>query len=176
MSLLFRLALTLLHAAFRTKLNLFDESRVLFRVLPHDLDLNLHMNNGRYLTLMDLGRVDLFVRTGIFRLGVARGWQPVVGSEVIRFKRSLKLFQTFELRSRLITWDQKWFLMEQSFWQNDVLCAQAQIQGLLRAKTGNVPPAEVLTAMGHASLAAPADDKASLTHRVWQEIGTLWSR
>lgn len=30
-------------------------SIVTFRVWPHDLDLSVHMNNGRYLTLMDLG-------------------------------------------------------------------------------------------------------------------------
>jgi hypothetical protein len=50
---LFWLALALL---WRRKLDpRHDVSRLTFRVLPTDLDLNGHMNNGRYLTIMDLG-------------------------------------------------------------------------------------------------------------------------
>lgn len=65
MNLIFRLIRVIVHAVFREKLGPFDESKVNFRVLPNDLDLNFHMNNGRYLTLMDLGRIDYFVRCGI---------------------------------------------------------------------------------------------------------------
>jgi len=36
---------------------LFEESRVGFRVLPTGCDVNLHMNNGRYLAFMDQGRL-----------------------------------------------------------------------------------------------------------------------
>ena len=31
-----------------------EESRVSFRVLPTDCDINFHMNNGRYLSLMEV--------------------------------------------------------------------------------------------------------------------------
>jgi acyl-CoA thioesterase FadM len=46
----------------RGPLDLLGESVVRFRVWPGDLDFNLHMNNGRYLTLMGLGRLDLMAR------------------------------------------------------------------------------------------------------------------
>ena len=36
-----------------------------FRVLPHDIDINLHLNNGRYLQLIDLNRAEWLIRTGI---------------------------------------------------------------------------------------------------------------
>src|SRR6185503_3961101 len=39
--------------------DLKHESNLSLRVWPNDLDLNIHVNNGRYLTLMDLGRMDL---------------------------------------------------------------------------------------------------------------------
>ncbi len=42
------------------------------RVLPNDLDPSLHMNNGRYLAIMDLGRIDLLIRSGIGPRGVAQ--------------------------------------------------------------------------------------------------------
>ena len=54
-----RLAKTLVTAPFRSRLRPTDASTVHFLVWPNDLDMNRHMNNGRYLTLMDLGRFDL---------------------------------------------------------------------------------------------------------------------
>ena len=38
------------------------------RVWFNDLDINFHMNNGRYMTICDLTRVDLFVRSGLGKL------------------------------------------------------------------------------------------------------------
>lgn len=53
---------------------LFEESRVAFCVWPNDCDLNLHMNNGRYLSLMDLGRVYLTAQSGLLREALRRRW------------------------------------------------------------------------------------------------------
>ena len=39
--------------------------RIRVTTLPTDIDLLRHMNNGRYLSLFDLGRWDLLVRTGL---------------------------------------------------------------------------------------------------------------
>ena len=33
-------------------------ARTSFRVMPHDIDMFGHMNNGRYLQIMDVARVD----------------------------------------------------------------------------------------------------------------------
>jgi len=66
-----------------------DVSRVPFRVLPNDLDLQKHMNNGVYLSIMDLGRMDLMVRSGVWRELSARGYYPVVVSSTITYRRSL---------------------------------------------------------------------------------------
>lgn len=74
MNLIFRLAKVLITAFFRDRLSLLDESVLEFRVLPTDLDVNLHMNNARYLSVMDLGRLDLLVRAGLFATLVWRHW------------------------------------------------------------------------------------------------------
>ena len=39
-----------------------------FRCRPWDLDMFMEMNNGRVLTLYDLGRFDLSIRTGLAKL------------------------------------------------------------------------------------------------------------
>ena len=47
---------------------LLEASRAVFRVLPNDCDMNLHMNNGRYLSFMDLGRVHLMAQSGLLKV------------------------------------------------------------------------------------------------------------
>ena len=125
-----------------------------FRVSLGDLDTNIHMNNGRYLSLMDLGRVDMALRSGIYQTALRRRWMPVIGSAMVRFRRSLGPFQKFELRTRLVGWDDRWFFFEQRFESGDVLYALAQVRATFRSKGRALPPAEVLTA-GGVSLSPP---------------------
>jgi hypothetical protein len=51
LNLYLRLFLTILRALRAPRLVLGDTVELTLRVLPTDLDLNGHMNNGRYLTL-----------------------------------------------------------------------------------------------------------------------------
>ena len=66
MNLYLRLFILLIRALFKPRMATLDTSVLHFHVLPNDLDLHRHMNNGRYLSIMDLGRADLMLRTGIF--------------------------------------------------------------------------------------------------------------
>jgi acyl-CoA thioesterase FadM len=86
-----------------------------FRVWPHDLDLSLHLNNGRYLTLMDLGRLDAMVRSGLWREVLRHKWTPIASAITIRFQRELRLFQKFRLDTKLLCWDASLVVMEQIF-------------------------------------------------------------
>lgn len=147
MNLYFRFVFVLLMALFRRVLGPLDESVHSFRVWPNDLDVNFHMNNGRYLTIMDLGRVDLMIRTGLGWMALRRGWSPLVGSATIRFRRSLDPFQTYQLKSRVLCWDEKWFFIEQRFERRGELIAAGLVKGLLRGREGNIPTADVLRSL-----------------------------
>ena len=76
-----------------SKVDLLATTRIRLRVWPNDLDFNLHVNNGRYLALADIGRVHWFVRTGV--LGIARQHKafPVIGDATAKFRRGLKNFK-----------------------------------------------------------------------------------
>lgn len=116
MNLWIRLLWVLLTARGRGSLSLPRESSVLnFRVWPHDLDLSLHLNNGRYLTLMDLGRLDAMVRSGLWREVLRHKWTPIASAITIRFQRELRPFQKFRLDTKLVCWDQSLVVMEQIF-------------------------------------------------------------
>jgi acyl-CoA thioesterase FadM len=90
----------------------FDVSTLSFRVWPLDLDTSLHMNNGRYWTLMDLGRTDLMLRSGLWRDVLKHGWTPVVSAATIRFRRELTLFRPFRLQTTILCWAETWMVME----------------------------------------------------------------
>lgn len=116
MNLWVRLLWLLLTANRRGHLSLPRESSALhFRVWPHDLDLSFHLNNGRYLTLMDLGRLDVMVRSGLWRQVLHHKWTPIASAITIRFQRELRLFQKFRLDTKLLCWDANLVVMEQIF-------------------------------------------------------------
>lgn len=165
MSLLLRGVRVLLEALlFRPRLEPLDESVVTFRVWPNDLDVNLHMNNGRYLTLMDLGRLDLVVRIGVLGTLRRRRWSPVVGSLKIRYRRSLLPFQRYAIRTRLLCWDDRWFFLEQRFERRGELVAIALVKGLFLGPAGRVPTQAVVDASGHGVASPPPPEPVA----AWQ--------
>ena len=138
-----------LAALRRPRLHPLDDSVIRFRVWPNDLDVNLHMNNGRYLTLMDLGRLDLVVRIGVLGTLRRRRWNPVVGSLQIRYRRSLLPFQEYDIRTRLLCWDERWFFLDQRFERGGNLIAVALVKGLFLGPGGRVPTQQVVDASGY---------------------------
>lgn len=116
MNLWLRLAWYLLSVSWRPALALpADASRLVFHVLPNDLDTSLHLNNGRYLTLMDFGRLDIMVRAGLWRAVMRYKWTPIANAVMIRFRRELRLFQRFRLETRILAWETTTVVMEQVF-------------------------------------------------------------
>lgn len=148
MNLILRLIRVIVAARFRERLEILDTSVVNFVVWPHDLDVNVHMNNGRYLTIADLGRIDLVARTGILNLMIKRRWAPVVAMASIRFRASLKPFQRYQLHTRVVCWDEKWVYMEQRFERKGETVALAYVKGLFRAKRRTLRSREILEALG----------------------------
>ena len=116
MNLWFRLFWYLVSLPWRAALRLpEDVSKLRFRVLPLDFDTSLHLNNGRYLALMDLGRFDLIASGGLLRSAIKHRWTPIANSVVIRFRQELRFWALFELRTRIIAWRDRDVVIEQVF-------------------------------------------------------------
>ena len=145
MKLYFRLIWLILTQARRSRSSLLGPVDTPFRVLPNDLDALFHVNNGVYLTLMDLGRTDLLLRSGVFSKVRNNGWYPVLAAETIRFKRSLTLWQRFTIRTKVVGWDERSIYLEQQFIAKGKLVAKAVVDARFLAKKGGVvPPSELL--------------------------------
>jgi len=145
----FRLLWLAVVLRFRARVPVMGPCRTPFRVLPTDLDVLRHVNNGVYLSLMDLGRVDLMGRAGLAAPIRRRGWYPVVVAETIQFRRSLTLFERFTIVTAVLGWDDKAFLLEQRFERRGETIAVALVRARFLARAGgNVAPAEVLALAG----------------------------
>ena len=132
----------------RGRVDVLATTRVRLRVWPNDLDLNRHVNNGRYLSLADLGRVDWFLRTGLLQLALRRRALPVVGDAIAKFRRDLRVFQTFEVRSRILGWDERWGFLEHRFIRDGRVLGVVAVRGMFRGAGGPVAPGELLAALG----------------------------
>jgi len=144
------------------------------RVWPHDLDVWGHMNGGRYVTLSDLGRLDLFVRTGLLRLVLQERWVLPMGAVAVRFRRPLRLFQIVELRSRMLGWDDRWGYVATDFVRDGIVVATVVMKGVAKDRTGKtVPSSVVLDRLGIASGEFPVPESVQ-TFPGWEldEEGT----
>mmetsp|Transcript_22550 Transcript_22550/g.36663 ORF Transcript_22550/g.36663 Transcript_22550/m.36663 type:complete len:189 (+) Transcript_22550:677-1243(+) len=128
-------------------------------VWPWDLDAFAELNNGRALTLYDLGRLGMGVRSGLITALKANKWGLTMAGSSVRYRRRLHAFQRFEMRSRTICWDDKFFYIEQSMWRPDGTCTSHVLyRAAATSKDGIVPPKEVGEAMGLDTTSPPAPD------------------
>jgi acyl-CoA thioesterase FadM len=149
MNLIFRMLLTIFSANRASRLMPLDMASKSMRVLPTDLDVQMHMNNGRFLSIMDLGRVDLMVRLGFWGIARKRGWYPLVGSVKTDYRRPLTVFQKFDMTTQIVGWDDRWVFVEQQFLSGGKQCARALFKTMIRCKEGLVTPQEVMGVTGH---------------------------
>ena len=149
MKLWIRLFWALLSWRSRGPATLSDVGVRSFRVWPTDIDLFRHVNNGVYLTLMDLARFDLLKRSGAWQKCKKAGIHPVVVAETITFRKSLTLWQKFSVESGVIGWNDVAFFIRQRFIVDGEIYAEAVVRlRFLKSPKGTPSPAEVIEVCG----------------------------
>ena len=162
MNLLFRLLWTRVVSRFRSPCGPLGPVRTPFRVMPTDLDVLRHVNNGAYFSLLDLARADLLIRSGLLPRLLERGWFAVVSAESIRFRRSLRLFDRFVVETSVVGWDHRAVYIHHRFLRGDESVAVAFVAArFLRREGGDVAPAEIL-ALTDAAEASDLPDPTAL--------------
>ncbi|KAF9143784.1 hypothetical protein BGX30_014736 [Mortierella sp. GBA39] len=146
--------------AFRIKPT--ETSIVRERVWFDDLDLNFHFSNSSYGKNCDFGRVKYVTSL----LGPsALPYHPfqkmtfALGGNQMWFKKEIRLFQTYEIRTRLLSWNQKWFIIEHRMYtpckgKAQTLCAIGLSKFVLKFSGGTwkgktVPFLDALEMVGH---------------------------
>ena len=125
---------------------------------PWDLDLWLELNNGRTLTLFDLGRIPLAWRNGLFKAMRANRWGITVAGVSVRYRARIKLFDRVEMRSRGVGHDCRFLYVEQTLWNCETCTTQPLIRNAVTSKQGIVAPERLLEAMGEDPVSPPLPD------------------
>jgi acyl-CoA thioesterase FadM len=114
---------------------------------PWDLDLFFELNNGRTLTLFDLGRIPFGKRVGLLALLRREGWGLTVAGSVVRYRRRVRIFDRIEMRSRLIGWDARFMYIEQVMIVRGVVTSQAVFRTAVTDRSGIVPTDRMVAAL-----------------------------
>ena len=115
---------------------------------PWDLDFWFELNNGRTLTLYDLGRIPLAARMGLISAMRENKWGLTIAGASVRYRRRLRMFQKFEIHSRALGWDKRFLYLEQSIWTKGHCANQALYRTAVTSPDGIVDTAKIAVAIG----------------------------
>ncbi len=149
MNLYFRLIWTLIRSWWLPAIEIDEALERPFRVLPNDIDLNMHMNNGRYLTMVDLMIVEFFGRTAFLKALFKNKWYPVLGGACITYRRELKFAEKYSLRFFHVGSDEHWNYLRFEYLNTaGQICAVGYSKGAAKSRAGLVRNAVSYAAMG----------------------------
>lgn len=149
MHLILRTLWILFASRRRARVSIWDSASLPLRVQLTDIDIAMHVNNGMYLSLMDLGRFDLMIRSGVWKLMRRKGWSPVVNAETIAFRKSLQLGQRYTIETRIMGFDARAIYFEQRMVHDGEIYARAYIATRLLSSKGPVTNAEIFEEFGN---------------------------
>jgi len=124
-----------------------------FRAIPFiDTDVTCMFTHS-YALLMGLARWHwLFssqFRKVALQLALRDKWIPVTTGEIVNYRRSIRAFQKFELRTRVIYWDENRFYADQSFNVSGEMFVSALVEGAVRSPQGVLSPAALFAQAGY---------------------------
>jgi acyl-CoA thioesterase FadM len=121
-----RIFLTFLNVLFfgTEKAEFEDEFVTNHTVLPYDLDLLGHMNNASYNSAAEFARWDWFLRTKMFQKLRQTKIGFVVLGQSFHYRRELRLFQRYQIHTKLVGYDKKFFYVEHTFTRGKIFISR----------------------------------------------------
>ncbi|MCU7994230.1 thioesterase family protein [Shewanella glacialipiscicola] len=114
-------------------------SRITYRALPSDCDINFHLTNSRYPAFMDLARTYMLAEMGLLKRFIKLKWMPIVNAAEFTYIRDIKPFQQFEIETKVVGWDEKYFYIEQRFVSERGLHCIVHVRGVFVCKRKQIP-------------------------------------
>ena len=130
-------------------------SRFRLRAMPWDCDANLHINNAKYLAILDLARAQLFFKNGFFKLFFKNRWTAVVTSANVVYRRSINLWSTYTVKSRIAYKTDRLIVLEHVFESEGSLYAHAYIAVALLEKGKMISIEQLESQVDLAHIASP---------------------
>lgn len=115
---------------------------------PVDIDVFGEMNNGRILTVYDLGRLVMGQRMGLIKALKENGWGLTMAGASVRYRQRVRLFQKFTMHSRAVGYDDRFMYLTQTMWSKGHATSSILYRAAVTDKNGIVPTEQILKAMG----------------------------
>ncbi|ARD20454.1 thioesterase family protein [Shewanella japonica] len=131
------------------KIGFLDTSRISYRALPLDCDINMHLTNSRYPAFMDLARTHMIAEMGLMQKFLKLKWLPIVNASEFTFFRDIKPMEKFEIETRIVGWDEKYFYIEQRFVTARGLHCIMHVRGVFICKGKQVPITDLVATAGY---------------------------
>jgi acyl-CoA thioesterase FadM len=126
---------------------------------PWDIDMFGELNNGRTLTLYDLGRLAMAQRGGLVAVLFKQKWALTMAGASVRYRRRITMFERFTMKSRLVCWDDRFMYLEQSMWKTNGECASHVLYRSALLENGRaINPARAAEALGQSAVSPPVPD------------------
>ena len=116
---------------------------------PVDIDIFGELNNGRTLTLYDLGRLVMGYRMGLLAVNKENKWGMTMAGASVRYRRRVKIFQKFTMQSRTLGRDDRFLYLQQTMWSGDIAVSSVLYRSAVTDKNGIVPTQIVADALGY---------------------------
>jgi acyl-CoA thioesterase FadM len=161
---LVRLLNTLRRTLNASKIAITDRSEMQFICRPWDIDMFQEMNNGRILTLYDLGRFDLAIRSGLVKALRQNHWGLVVAGSSVRYRKRIRMFDRVTIRSQVVGAEDRWFYIVQSMWVKGEACSSVLLRTGITEKGKTILVDRVAKATGNEHI---EPDELPLWVREW---------
>ena len=145
-----RQALDLLRARRLPPLKPWEPHINSMRAMPWDIDPLGDLNNGRIMTLSDVGRITLAKRTGLLAAMKRRGWRIAMAGSTPQYRKRVTMWTPLEFHSRIIGLDHKFAYIEHTLYARGAPAANVMCRSVIVAKGKIVSPRDVAEEMGHA--------------------------
>lgn len=133
------------------KYGAMSQTKLSTYVSPLECDLYFHKNNATYFEELDISRCDLM--TKIFQPLFSTGnknnkpWPYVpVANVFTNYLKELKPFESYNVYSSILCWDEKWIYVISRFTKNGdkTLCSLSLTKYVLKEKRKTIQPKEAL--------------------------------
>jgi hypothetical protein len=104
------------------------------------------MTHVQYADLAILGRISILYRH--LRLGTREQMRAVIGGVTLIHLHGLRLFQKFDLNTRVVFWDERWLYFQTDFEREGMMMCTVLTKFMARNWAGPVPTAELLEKIG----------------------------
>lgn len=125
-----------------------QEIELRFRVSPLDIDYNLHMNNAKYLTAMELTRIALMKRAGLVGMALRNRWVFANAAQQTAFFLPLKALDRYTVSCRVFHVDADWLFLKQQVRRSGRLAATGLFKMAVRRGRERLSPLDIAGRLG----------------------------